>query len=91
MHILVDSKEINSVVDKFFATVLLTQLSKFLDPSESPWKDWLEILDANVSIPESQLDEVRNAWNVWNAGFQNRILPKKGNLSDVSHFLQQQG
>lgn len=79
MHILVDSKEINSVVDKFFATVLLTQLSKFLDPSESPWKDWLEILDANVSIPESQLDEVRNAWNVWNAGFQNRILPKKEN------------
>lgn len=77
MHILVDSEEIKNVVDKFYVTVLLPQVSKFLDASKSPWKEWLETLDANASIPESQLDEVRNAWNAWNEEFQNRIFSRK--------------
>ncbi|XP_057548544.1 putative tRNA pseudouridine synthase [Amaranthus tricolor] len=77
MHILVDSEEINNSVDEFYVTTLLPQVSKFMDPSKSPWKEWIEILDTNTSIPESELDEVRNAWNVWNEEFQNKILQRK--------------
>ncbi|CAO2824809.1 unnamed protein product [Amaranthus hypochondriacus] len=77
MHILVDSEEINNSVDEFYVTTLLPQVSKFMDPFKSPWKEWIEILDANTSIPESELDEVRNAWNVWNEEFQNKILQRK--------------
>jgi len=76
MHILVDSMEINKAVDEFHATVLLPKLSKFLDPCQSPWKEWLETLDAHAGIPESQLDEVRNAWSRWNEEFQNRVIQK---------------
>lgn len=77
MHILVDSEEINNAVDKFFATALLPQVSKFLDPSKPPWKEWIETLDANTSIPESELNEVRDCWNVWNQDSQNRFLSKR--------------
>ncbi|XP_021716786.1 putative tRNA pseudouridine synthase [Chenopodium quinoa] len=73
MRILVNSEEIKNVVDKFYVTMMLPQVAKFLDPHKSPWKEWLEILDANASIPESELDEVRNAWNAWNEEFQNRL------------------
>ncbi|KAJ8441877.1 hypothetical protein Cgig2_034136 [Carnegiea gigantea] len=77
MHILVDSMEINKAVDKFYATVLLPQVSKFLEPRQSPWKEWLETLDAHAGIPESQLGEVRNAWSKWNEEFQNRVTIRK--------------
>ncbi|KAK9669731.1 hypothetical protein RND81_13G150700 [Saponaria officinalis] len=74
MHILVDSEDINKTVDKFYATVMLPQISEFLDPLKHPWKDWLSTLDANVSIPDPQLAEVRNAWNAWNHESQLRKM-----------------
>ncbi|KAL9232545.1 hypothetical protein vseg_007646 [Gypsophila vaccaria] len=75
MHILVDSEDINKTVDKFYTTVLLPQISEFLDPLKHPWKEWLNTLDANVSIPDLELAEVRNAWHAWNHELQLRKVP----------------
>lgn len=69
---MVDSEEINKEVDEFYKLVALPQISKFLDPSKSPWREWVEILDANTSIPEAELSEVRNAWGLWTEQFQAR-------------------
>lgn len=41
-----------------------------LDPFKSPGNDWLEALDANTSILESQLAEVRTAWRLWKENFE---------------------
>ncbi|GAB4860220.1 hypothetical protein Ancab_011699 [Ancistrocladus abbreviatus] len=76
MHSLVGSEEIIKAVDEFYASVLLPEVSEFLDSSKSPWKEWLDTLDANTSIPESQLNEVRSAWTAWNDDFQKRSLMK---------------
>ncbi|KAK2982774.1 hypothetical protein RJ640_025190 [Escallonia rubra] len=72
MLTMVESEDILKEVDDFYRSALLPQVSQFLDPSEYPWKDWVNILDRNTSIPESQLDEVRNAWNQWNEKLQSR-------------------
>ncbi|KAI3461704.1 hypothetical protein Pfo_018367 [Paulownia fortunei] len=72
MLTLVESEEILKLVDDFYHSVMLPQLSMFLDPLKSPWKDWVEILDANTSIPECQLKEVRIAWKLWKEEFESR-------------------
>ncbi|XAR60800.1 Mitochondrial tRNA pseudouridine(27/28) synthase [Bertholletia excelsa] len=72
MLTLVESEEILRAVDEFYDSVMLPQLSKFLDPSKPPWSEWVELLDANTSVPEAELDEVRNGWKLWKASFDAR-------------------
>lgn len=72
MLTLVESEEILKLVDDFYYSVMLPQLSVFLDPLKSPWKDWVELLDANTSIPEPQLEQVRIAWKLWKEDFGSR-------------------
>lgn len=72
MLTIVDSQEIHKIVDEFYATIMLPQMSKFLDPTKSPWKFWVEKLDEHTSIPDDQLGEVRNAWKLWKENFVHR-------------------
>jgi len=72
MLTLLESDDILKAVDDFYYSTMLPQLSRFLDPSKSPWSEWVEILDANTSIPDSQLEEVRVAWKLWKAQYDSR-------------------
>lgn len=65
MKRIVECEEIQKEVDEFYSSVLLPQVSKFLDPSKLPWTEWTENLDKYTSISEAELDEVREAWKVW--------------------------
>lgn len=73
LQTLVESEEILKLVDGFYASAVLPEVSNFLNISKSPWRDWIALLDANTSIPDSQLDEIRNAWQLWKECFQHRI------------------
>ncbi|XP_009789296.1 putative tRNA pseudouridine synthase isoform X1 [Nicotiana sylvestris] len=72
MLTLLESEDIIKAVDEFYYSTMLTQLSKFLDPAKYPWSDWVEILDANTRIPESQLEEVRISWKLWKEQYESR-------------------
>ncbi|PKA67238.1 Putative tRNA pseudouridine synthase [Apostasia shenzhenica] len=60
-----ESEEIQKSVDAFYNSVLLPQVSKFLDPSVSPWKEWIHNLERGAAIPDEELEEVRKAWKAW--------------------------
>lgn len=72
MRAIVESEEISKDVDEFYTSVMLPQVSKFLDSSKTLWKEWIERLDENTSIPDVQLDEVREAWKSWKESYDIR-------------------
>lgn len=78
MVTLVESEDILKEVEDFYKTIMLPQVSEFLNPSRPPWKEWVELLDKNTRIPESQLDQVKNAWIAWKGQSQ-----RLGTLSNL--------
>ncbi|XP_019462395.1 PREDICTED: putative tRNA pseudouridine synthase [Lupinus angustifolius] len=69
MTSLVESEQILKGVDEFYESVMLPEVSKFLDSSKSPWAKWVENLHKYSSIPDADLDEVRKAWRTWKESY----------------------
>ncbi|CAN1180113.1 Putative tRNA pseudouridine synthase [Linum perenne] len=75
-----ESKEILKGVDEFYVEKMLPQVSKFLDPSRSPWLEWVEKLDEHTHIPDAELNEVRKAWKAWKESYNSRVNIASTNL-----------
>jgi len=73
---MVESEQILEAVDEFYTSVVLPEVSKFLDSSNSPWEKWVENLDKYSSIPDAELDEVRKAWKTWKENFRLKSASK---------------
>jgi len=71
------SEAIRKGVEGFYKAALLPEVAKFLDPSVPPWKEWLENLDRFAGIPDSQLDEVREAYRAWKADYDRVKMARK--------------
>lgn len=71
------SEAIRKGVEEFYKGALLPEVAKFLDPSMPPWKEWLENLDRFAGIPDSQLDEVREAYRAWKADYDRVKMARK--------------
>ncbi|OEL17222.1 putative tRNA pseudouridine synthase [Dichanthelium oligosanthes] len=71
------SAEIRKGVEEFYKAALLPEVAKFLDPSMPPWKEWVENLDRFTSIPDSQLDEVREAYRIWKVDYDQAKMARK--------------
>ncbi|KAL5218919.1 hypothetical protein ABZP36_019603 [Zizania latifolia] len=72
-----ESEEIKRWVVEFYRAALLPELAKFLDASMPPWNEWVENLDLFTSIPDSQLEEVRNAHRVWKEDYDGVKMARK--------------
>ncbi|CAI0399567.1 unnamed protein product [Linum tenue] len=72
MQALAESEEIQRGVDEFYISKMLPQVSQFLDPSRSPWLEWVEKLDEHTPIPDAELDQVRSAWKAWKESYPGR-------------------
>ncbi|XP_066351174.1 putative tRNA pseudouridine synthase [Miscanthus floridulus] len=71
------SAAIRKGVEEFYKAALLPEVAKFLGPSMPPWKEWLENLDRFAGIPDSQLDEVREAYRAWKADYDRVKMARK--------------
>ncbi|KAK3147302.1 hypothetical protein QOZ80_3BG0280700 [Eleusine coracana subsp. coracana] len=71
------SVEVRKSVQEFYKAALVPELVKFLDPSMPPWKEWVENLDQLTGIPDSQLDEVREAYRVWKDAYDQVKMARK--------------
>ncbi|XP_020700426.1 putative tRNA pseudouridine synthase isoform X1 [Dendrobium catenatum] len=78
-----ESEEIQKGVEEFYQSVLLPQLSKFIDPKNLPWTEWIQNLENGVAISDEELDEVRKAWKIWE---QDLLKSKKKSLDNSALF-----
>jgi tRNA pseudouridine38-40 synthase len=75
------SVDVRKGVEEFYKAALLPELVKFLDPSMSPWKEWVANLDQFTGIPNSQLDEVRAAYRVWKDAYDQVKMDRRSTSS----------
>ncbi|CAN0903775.1 Putative tRNA pseudouridine synthase [Linum grandiflorum] len=80
VHTMSEAEDILKGVDEFYVDKMLPQVSKFLDPSRSPWMEWVEKLDEHTHIPDAELDEVRRAWKAWKESYHSRLNVASTNL-----------
>ncbi|XP_062211207.1 putative tRNA pseudouridine synthase [Phragmites australis] len=71
------SEEIRKGVEEFYKAALLPELAKFLDPSMPPWEEWVENLDQFTGMPDSQLNEVREAYRIWKDDYDRVKMARK--------------